>query len=422
MRVAILLLLAVGIGSFLSSAHAMDVEAIVAQNERAVLVITGTRADNGASVQGSGVCISTQGHVLATAHQVINVKDIQGRFSDGKTVKLSVLDSDASLETAILISETPLPCAVPIGDADQLKSGAALISIAAPMNLDFSTVPGTVSNPNRTFDGYPVIQVVLTAGHGSSGGPVFDKTGALVGLISGQLKDVDFTIVNRINNYYPLLAKHNLGKKAPLLDENEETELAPSAGISETELRALAAYNRGVQAASPEEKSAAYRLAVQLLPQFYEAWFNLGVVASRANDSNTAIASYEKAKTLRPQAPEVHRNLGRIYLRTERLPEALAAFEKTVTCAPNTAPPHNDLGEAYRQMKKTDLAIAEFQTALNLQPDYAPAHYNLGITYANAGNRSKAIEHFQEYLRLCSDGTDAAQVKEWINTIQQASK
>jgi S1-C subfamily serine protease len=409
----------------LSPAHAADLESIVAANEGAVLVITGVRADNGAPVQGSGVCVSPDGWILATAHQVLGVNNLEGRLADGTKTALSLTAADKSVETALLKSEQPLPHAAPIGDADALKSGAPLVSIAAPMNLEFSTVPGTVSNPNRTYGGYPVMQVVLTASHGSSGGPVFDKNGALVGLISGQLEEVDFTIVNRINNFFPLLRSQGIpipNQNVPVSTTPAELELAPAPDATEAELRAVMAYNRGVNSSVPADKMAAYRLAVQLLPAFYEAWFNLGVAATEAEDPESAEAAYARAEALRPASVEVLRNLGRLYLQERQLAKAATAFERALATTPGDAQSHNDLGEVYRQMDRPQDAVQQFEAALAIDPAYAAAHFNLGLTCAKAGDAPKAARHFEQYLRLIPAASDADQVRAWINQMRQASK
>ncbi len=403
---------------FAASGMALDVEAIVQRNEGAVLVIVGERADNGARVQGSGVCVHPDGYVLATAHQVIGVKNLSGRLVSGETFGLEVVDVEQSLEATLLKAEKPLPVYVSIGDADTLRSGAPLVSIAAPMNLDFSTVPGTVSHPNRTYGGYPVMQVTLTASHGSSGGPVFDRRGALTGLISGELEEVDFTIVNRINNFYPMLRRHGIPVRETPLPGDHETVLVPVAGVSEAEFRAIEAYNRGVSAVEPEEKVEAYALAVKLLPDFFEGMFNMGVAAHAAGDADHAHRAYARAAKLRPDSVAVKRNMGRLLLAEGQPPAAVAEFEGALKLAPSDPQSHNDLGEACRQAGQAARAEEAFLKALELRPKYPAAHFNLGLLYANNEHPKEAAAHFRAYLELSPGASDAGQVREWITKLE----
>jgi Flp pilus assembly protein TadD len=383
-----------------------------------VLVIEGKRSDNGAEVQGSGCAIHPDGYVLATAHQAEGVTDFVGRFADGSTTKLQLIESRPEVEFALFKAASPLSAFVSLGDADGLMSGAPLVSIAAPMNLEFSTVSGTVANTNRTFEGYPVIQVALTATHGSSGGPVFDRDGKLIGLISGGFNDIDFTIVNKINNAFPLLEAHGLRAESMVAAEPAEARLVPAAGASESEVRAIEAYNKGVTATSPEEKIQAYRLAATLLPAFYEANFNLAVIEASTGATAKAIESYQRAAALRPDGIEVKRNLGRLYLREKAFDQAVTIFEEARQIAPEQAQSHNDLGEACRRAGRNEEAIGHFTESLRINPDAPGTHYNLALTLAAAGKGEEAIKHFEAYLALSPTASDAEDVRAWIEKLK----
>ena len=401
-----------------TSAQPVDVEAVASRNMATVLVIQGKRIDNGAEVQGSGCTIHPDGYVLATAHQAEGVKDFVGRLADGTKVPLELVESRPEVEFALFKAAAPLPAHAMLGDADTLKSGAPLVSIAAPMNLEFSTVSGTVANPNRTFDGYAVIQVALTATHGSSGGPVFDRDGRLIGLISGGFNEIDFTIVNKINNAFPLLDAHGLRGEKMASPAPSETRLVPADGVSESELRAIEAYNRGVSAQSLEEKIEAYRLAEKLLPTFYEASFNLAAAEAGAGATDKAIESYLRAAALRPDGLEVKRNLGRLYLREKAYDKAVAIFDEARKLAPTEAQSHNDLGEACRRAGRNEEAIAHFTESLRLKDSAPTVHYNLALALAASGKSDDAIKHFETYLTLSPTANDAEDVRAWIKKLK----
>lgn len=404
------------------AAEPLDVERIVQSNEPAVLTLTGLRDATGNAVQSSACCIREDGLILTTAHQIAGTKDLQAHSPDGSSFTVHVEEVDAAREIALLKAEHPLPHMIRLGDASRLKSGAPLVSIAAPKKLDFSVVTGLVSNTNRTYRGYPVIQADLRASPGSSGGPVFDRDGALVGLIVGRLEQEDWvTVVNPINNAYALLARH--GVRVPETQSaslEEEPLLVPAPETSEKERRAVEAYNEGVRAAGPAEKERAYALAVQLLPAFYEAWFNRGVTAAAAKNTALAEQAYTEAAKLRPGAVEVHRNLGRVYLAQKKYPEAAACFERAAVLAPETPASYNDLGEAYRQLKRREEACKAFAEALRLKEDYAAPHYNLGLMGAADGRREEAIRHFERYLELDPDPETGKQVRSLIEELKKA--
>jgi len=417
--IAIVLLAVVGL-SGAAAQEPIDAEGIHERNVGAVLVVEGLREGTNIRVQGSGCCVDTRGLVLVTAHQVVGVRELRGRLVDGATCALRVVEARPELELALLQADRPLPVAARLGDARLLRNGAPLVSIAAPSNLSFSTVTGTVSATNRIAGGYAAIQAVLTATHGSSGGPVFDRNGLLIGLISGELKGTGFTLINNINNAYALLEEHGIARDAPPPATGDEDGdlLAPAPGITSTELHAIQAYNRGVSSMEPAAKAEAYALAVKLLPDFYEAWFNLGVVSGALGAVADAEAAYQRAATLSTESPAALRNLGLLYLAQGDVESAIAAFTTALRRSPASAQLENDLGEALRTAKRLEEARAAFRRAIGQAPDYAPAHYNLALTLAALDDDAGAATHLEEYLRLRPGDPAREEVEAWLETLR----
>jgi len=406
-------------------AAGLDVEALVQQNEAAVVVILGRNPVDRAELQSSGCFVHRSGLILTTTHQVRGLEDLRAVLRDGARRPLSVVALDNEHELALLRADGDPLAVVAIGDAAALKSGAPLVAIAAPEGLSFSTVTGVVSSANRSYQGYRVIQTNLPASPGSSGGPVFDKAGAVVGLVVCKLTGQDWaTFVNPINNAYGLLRQHGvpLPLAPPPLASADEAEILPADDITPLELEAVRAYNRGVRAHTPKEKLAAYGAAVTFLPQFYQGWFNLAVAHTAAGDLDNAAQTYETAQRLRPDAPEVPVNLGRVFLEQGRVNDALACFRRAVQLTPHSAPAYNDLGEAYRQARQYDEAEQAFLTALRLDPAYTAARYNLALTYAAKGRNAEAVAGFREYLRLAPGAPDAREVEQWIRELAQTTE
>ena len=413
MRVLLILM------SFMASASALvDVERLVRENEGAALVLTGVRASNGATVQSSGCFVSPAGHVLTTAHQVVGVEDTSGRDLGGTVYPLTLLEVDATGEMALLKTDLPIQHWARIGQADTLRNGAFLLSIAAPRGLELSTFTGIVSNTNRLYQGYPMLQADLPASPGSSGGPVFNRDGLLVGLIVLGLED-KYTFVNPVNNVFPILRAHGIPVPRPVETQGNAQILRAVEGVSDKELFAIEAYNRGVGTPTPAEKAQAYGLAVQLLPGFFEAWFNLAISMADAGDPATSEHAYRKAEALRPKSVSVQRNLGRLFLGMQRKEDALACFERAVDLAPDAAQSYNDFCEVLRQLERFSDAVHAFDGALQRDPKYAQAHYNAGLAYGGLKNYTEAARHFEAYVVLRPEAGDAAQVRAWIENMKQ---
>lgn len=398
----------------------LDTEAIVARNRDAVVTLFATRGDRFDSIQGTGCYVDPSGLVLTAAHAVDGVTTLRARSTNGMERDLTVLALDRTRDLALLKSEEAATESAEIGDAGQLREGSPIVTITAPKGLHASVADGIVSSTSRLYDGRPVLQSNLDVDEGSSGGPVFDKHGRLVGLVLARIEDVNAaTLVRPINQAYPLLSKHGVAVPEPQSHIAPFESLTARNDATTEERSAIEAFNRGVAASDVEAKILAYDEATKLDPSLFEAWFNLGVALSDARRDAEAISAYRKAHSLRPAQPEVSKNLGRIYLRNDELSKVLEWFRRAVLLAPDDPSAYNDLGEAQRRLNRLEEAHRSFSKALQLRPDYAAARYNLGLTCMSLSRWAEAAASFKSYLALEPDAEDAEKVQGWIEELER---
>lgn len=402
-------------------AFALDTERIAAENEITSLVIWARDASGAKELQGSACCVSVDGYVLTVAHQVRGCTDFRVLLRDGSERGAKLVSVDEDRELALLKADGTFPKAARIGDARLLRSGSDLVAIAAPLGLEWSVVLGTVSSLNRTYRGQPMIQADILASPGSSGGPVFNRSGELIGLIVSRIENEEaIKFITPINNAYGMLQSLGIavpGDAAPASDMGGE--IIPASDVTSAERSALDAYNRGVAAESPLDKTNWYAAAVGQLPRFFEAWFNLGVSYTSGKDLGRAAEAYRKAGALRPDSIDVQRNLGRVYLSGKRYEDAMGVFQRALELAPNEAASHNDLGYALLQAGRWPDAERCFLKAVELEPGYASARYNLGLAYTNEGKRGEAAAAFEKYLELVPNASDAGEVRAMIAELRK---
>ncbi|OGB31138.1 MAG: peptidase [Burkholderiales bacterium RIFCSPLOWO2_12_FULL_61_40] len=135
--------------------------------------------------QGSGFIINSDGLILTNAHVVREAKEVTVKLSDRREFKARVLGSDPSTDIAVLrINAKNLPV-VRLGDAQQLQVGDPVLAIGSPFGFEQSATQGIVSAKGRSLPGdaaVPFIQTDVAVNPGNSGGPLFDGTGAVVGI------------------------------------------------------------------------------------------------------------------------------------------------------------------------------------------------------------------------------------------------
>jgi serine protease Do len=136
---------------------------------------------------GSGFIISSDGLILTNAHVVREAKEVTVKLSDRREFSAKVLGSDATTDIAVLrINATGLPV-VRLGDARQLEVGDPVLAIGAPYGLEQTATQGIVSAKGRSLPGdsvVPFIQTDAAVNPGNSGGPLVNKAGQVVGVVT----------------------------------------------------------------------------------------------------------------------------------------------------------------------------------------------------------------------------------------------
>jgi serine protease Do len=138
---------------------------------------------------GSGFVIAANGLVVTNHHVVDGARAVQVRLSDGRSFPAEVLGSDPATDLALLqLSGATGLARVTLGESGDLKVGDWVVAVGNPMGLDHSASVGIVSGKGRGSLGlYPdsyidFLQTDADIAPGSSGGPLFDLKGRVVGI------------------------------------------------------------------------------------------------------------------------------------------------------------------------------------------------------------------------------------------------
>ncbi|HWO25849.1 MAG TPA: trypsin-like peptidase domain-containing protein [Kofleriaceae bacterium] len=137
---------------------------------------------------GSGVIVSATGAVLTAAHVVAGLSGpVEVELADGRRVTGTIVRANEVADVALLQLPASGYPAAPIGSSAGLQIGGTVFAIGTPLQEQFgrSVTKGVVS-ALRPKDGRTAIQSDVGVHAGSSGGPLLDEHGRVVGLtISG---------------------------------------------------------------------------------------------------------------------------------------------------------------------------------------------------------------------------------------------
>ncbi len=164
--------------------------------------------------QGSGFLFNNSNLIATNYHVVEDETNIEIEFFDKTRTQATIIGSDAYSDLAILSVSTVPTLATSLNFGDQPSIGQQVVAIGNPLGLTESLSVGYISQVNRTLDIDPIIvpilQLDLTIAPGSSGGPLLDLSGNVVGITNaGTEVGFNFAVpVNILNRVIPALIQN----------------------------------------------------------------------------------------------------------------------------------------------------------------------------------------------------------------------
>jgi len=137
---------------------------------------------------GSGFIIDPNGIVLTNAHVVDGADNVNVKLTDKREFTAKVLGVDKTTDIAVLkIDAKNLP-AVKTGDPGETKVGSWVVAIGQPLGFENTVTSGIVSAKSRALpeDSYVrFIQTDAAVNPGNSGGPLLNRQGQVIGIVTG---------------------------------------------------------------------------------------------------------------------------------------------------------------------------------------------------------------------------------------------
>ena len=130
------------------------------------------------------------------------------------------------------------------------------------------------------------------------------------------------------------------------------------------------------------------------------AWNNLGILAAREGNTDSAIADFEHALEIDPAHSIALLNLGNAYRQRKDWATAKSTLERALALNSEDPEANYSLGMVYAQLNDTEQAHDYLAKAIALRPVYPEALNNLGILYLRTRRPEEAIRSFEESMRV----------------------
>lgn len=142
--------------------------------------------EGGSTSLGSGFLIDSKGYIMTNSHVIDGADEIVVKLSDDRQFTAQIVGTDKMTDLALIKidDDKPFPF-VKLGDSDGLRVGDWILAIGNPFGLGGSVTAGIVSAKSRDIDAGSYdnfIQTDASINQGSSGGPMFNMQGEVVGI------------------------------------------------------------------------------------------------------------------------------------------------------------------------------------------------------------------------------------------------
>ena len=161
-----------------------------------VLITAQTKDSSGKQEDslGSGVIINDNGDILTSLHVVAGADKIDVIFADGTQSSAQVTTTQPENDIAVLHADHPPAQLVPatLGNPNAMQVGDEVYAVGNPFGLYSSLSAGVISGFGRSFQPpggsqklQGMIQIDTAVNPGNSGGPLLNRDGQVIGIVTG---------------------------------------------------------------------------------------------------------------------------------------------------------------------------------------------------------------------------------------------
>ena len=387
---------------------------------------------------GSGFFVNQSGDIITNYHVLQGASSAEIKASNGKTFSITYIVAEDEQSDIIRLSvDIPSKYVRSLYLTAILPEvGERIIVYGTPLGLEKTVSDGIVS-AIREVPGYgKVIQITAPISPGSSGSPVLNMKGEVIGIATLQMvegQNLNFAIPSeRIANLNlaeeketsiteDLFEQENKVKKDSdyvweafekaiyYLFEKEYEKALPYLKIA-IQVEPAAAYV-GIGICYQELKSytkaiQAYKQAINIIPNklnCVDIYIKLSVIYDKLGDFSEAIETCKQAIRIDPDNGKAYYNIGLAYIKLHDFTRAIEACKQAIRIDPDNVDTYFLLGSAYGVLDRHKDAIEVFKQAIRIDPDNANAHLGLGFAYSTIGDKNSALKEYKILKELDID-------------------
>ena len=445
----------------------IDLTELVKIIQPAVATVVAYDVDNNVANIGTGFFVNNKGHLITNYHVLAGKFSAEIKTADSSTypIKAVIGENQATDLIKVLVDIPPEKLRWIEVSEEMPPVAQRVMVVGSPMGLEQSVSDGIISSVREIPGIGTFFQMSAPISPGSSGSPVVDMEGKVVGVATFQFvqgQNLNFAISGksildiktvkpgqalsewtfRTSNQKPILAGELCRKgfsfsvngqdQKALQYFKKATESDPSSTTAWYGLGycyagknhhndAIEAYKQAIRTDPSNEMShfhlgnyyhkigrhheaiESYKKVVSINPDFEAAHFNLGVVYSEMGQFIDGREAFQNVVRINPTATKAHYNIGLGYTKLGQYQEAIDAYKKAIEINPEFVEAYFNLAVMFGELGQTSDQMEAFKQAIRVNPDFAPAHYGIGLVYLKQGDKAAALDQYKILKKLNMD-------------------
>src|SRR6476620_7463914 len=340
--------------------------------------------------RGSGFFIAPD-RIITNRHVIEKSSRVEIHLLNGKKYPVrGVIAVDGEGDLALLQVDVPAALAVPLPIMRTVPAeGESIVVVGNPYGLEGSVSNGIVSAV-REISGYgKIIQITAPISPGSSGSPVENMAGQVIGIATLQAEQgqsLNFAVPSeRILQ----LKVSDLQTVSSLTAETTKNKRASAERL----------YSQGVAQLSRDDYARAvgyFEKAAEMDPNYPEAWYQVGFCYGLLGRHADALRASKQAAKLRPEWSETFVNIGASSFALGQYKDAADAYRQAIRLDDDNPDTQYALGLSLNKLNRTDEEILAYKRAIAIKPDHANALESLGLAYFKQKRYADAAVQFEQ--------------------------
>jgi len=354
---------------------------------------------------GSGFFVGQNGDIVTNYHILQGASYAEVKTSYGKTHPITSIVAENKKSDLILFSiDIPYQYIHPLSLSTSLPEvGERIIVYGSPLGLEKTVSDGIISAIREVPGNGKLIQITAPISPGSSGSPVLNMKGKIIGIATFQ-----FTEGQNLNFAIPSerIASLNLAREKETTI-SEELFKQEENGKKDSEY-AYEAYDKALYFIDKREYETALpyleiAIRTDISSLKSRAYFQIGYCYLKLKSYVKAIEAYNVAIRINPDNANTYSNLGFAYRKLGNHTKAIEACKQAIRINPDDANAYGNLSFSYYNLLLFKDAIEACKQTIRINPDDVNIHFILGFIYLLIGDKSSTLNEYKILKELDID-------------------